>query len=130
MCETFEQSCTSEASRKKSCWVLGTLEDWRAARNRTLCSSNDSYLGEPLMNASLDEMFDDQLDFCLARFVAEMRKTNGSEYPGRTIFEMISSIQAYMRVVCKRNLNLIDKTGCVFRSLNSALNFVMKERAG
>ena len=33
--------------------------------------------------------------------------------------------------MCKRNVNLIDKVTRVFRSLiNSALNFVMKERAG
>lgn len=59
-----------------------------------------------------------------------MRKTDGAEYPGRTIYEMISSIQAYLRVECKRNVNLIDKTARVFRNFNSALNFVMKERAG
>ncbi len=44
---------------------------------------------EPLINASLDKMSDDQLDFFLARFVAEVRKTDGAEYPGRTIYEMI-----------------------------------------
>ena len=30
---------------------------------------------------------------------------------------------------CKRNVSLIDKKGCAFRSLNSALNFQMKEKA-
>ena len=75
-------------------------------------------------------MSDHELDFCLARFIAEVRRTDGAEYPGRTIYEMINSIQAYLRFKCKRNVNLIDKTARVFRSLNSALNFVMKERAG
>ena len=31
---------------------------------------------------------------------------------------------------CRRSVTLIDKTSRVFRSLNSALNFVLKERAG
>lgn len=35
----------------------------------------------------------------------------------------------YLRVQCKRNITLIDKKGCTFINLNSALNFVMKERA-
>ena len=35
----------------------------------------------------------------------------------------------YLRVQCKRNITLIDKKGCTFRNLNSALNFVMKEKA-
>ena len=90
---------------------------------------NENYGDEPLINRSLDEMSDDELDFCLARFIAEVR-TDGAEYPGRTIYEMISSIQAYLHFKCKHNVNLIDKTARVFRSLNSALNFVMKERAG
>ena len=50
---------------------------------------------ETLINASLDKMSDDQLDFFFARFVADVRETDDAEYPGRTIYEMISSIQAY-----------------------------------
>ena len=49
---------------------------------------------------------------------------------GKTIYEMLNSIQTYLRRECNRNLTLIDKTSRVFRNLNSALNFVMKERAG
>jgi hypothetical protein len=91
--------------------------------------NNDSYRDEPLINASLDKMSDDQLNFFLARFVAEVRKTDGAEYPGRTIYEMISSIQAYLRVECKRNVNLIDKTARVFRNLNWALNFCNERKS-
>ena len=69
------------------------------------------------------------LDFTWARFVAEVRKEDGQEYPGKTVYEILSSIQMYLRVQCKRNITLIDKKGCTFRNLNSALNFVMKERA-
>ena len=43
---------------------------------------------------------------------------------------MLSSIQTYLRVECRRSVTLIDKTSRVFRSLNSALNSVLKERAG
>ena len=42
---------------------------------------------------------------------------------------MTGSIQTFLRVQCKRNVTLIDKKGCTFRSLNSALNFQMKEKA-
>ena len=74
-------------------------------------------------------MSDEELDFFLARFVAEVRKQDGQEYPGKTIYEMISSIQSYLRKGCKRDLYLIDKKGCSFRTLNSALNFTLKARA-
>ena len=68
----------------------------------------------------------------MARFVAEARKEDGQEYPGKALCEILSSIQMYLRMQCKRNITLIDKKGCLgctLRNLNSALNFVMKERA-
>ena len=52
-----------------------------------------SYNGEPLINKNLDKMSDEQLDFVLARFIAEVRKEDGQEYPGKTLYEMIDSIQ-------------------------------------
>lgn len=60
----------------------------------------------------------------------EVRKEDGQEYPGKISYEIIGSIQMFLHVKCKRNVTLIDKTGCSFRRLNSALNFQMKEKAG
>ena len=75
-------------------------------------------------------MSDEQLDFVLARFIAEVRKEDGQEYPGKTLYEMIGSIQTFLRVKWKRNVSLMDRTACTFRSLNCAWNFQMKEKAG
>ena len=67
------------------------------------------YTGEPLLRNN--EMSDENLDFFLARFVAEVRKEYGGEYPGKTIHEMIYSLQ---HTFCKGLLFLIDKRGCEF----------------
>ena len=67
-------------------------------------------------------MSDEDLDFFLGRFVAEVRKEDGQEYPGKTIYEIICSLQCYLRFQRKGPLFLIDKIGCKFRNLNSALN--------
>ena len=76
--------------------------------------------GEPVLNQRIDE----DLDFFLGRFVAKVRKEDGQKYPGKTIYEMICSLQCYLRFQRKGPLFLIDKKGCKFRNLNSALNFV------
>ena len=76
------------------------------------------YNSEFVRNQHIDEMSDEDLDFLLARFLSGVRKDVGQEYPGKTIYEMICS------------LFLIDNKGCEFRNLNSALNFVLKQRAG
>ena len=119
-CEKFEESWVSDSSRRKWAWVLKVFDQWMVERNKAV--NEMSYSGEPLINENLDEMSEEQLDFVLARFIAEVRKEDGQEYPGKTLYEMISSIQTFLRVKCKRNVTLIDKTGCKFRSLNSALN--------
>ena len=79
--------------------------------------------GEPVLNQCIDEMSDEDLDFFVGRFVAEVRKEDGQEYPGKTIYEMICSLQGYLRFQRRGPLFLIDiKIGCKFRNLNSALN--------
>ena len=53
--------------------------------------------GKPVLNQHIDEMSDEDLDFFLSKFVAEVRKEDGQEYPGKTIYEMICSLQCYLR---------------------------------
>ena len=66
------------------------------------------YSGEPVIQEDIDEMSDEMLDFTLARFVAEVRKEVGRDYPGKTLCETLSSIQMFLRVQCKRNITLVD----------------------
>ena len=127
-CRRFEDSWVSDASRRKWNWVLNIFEEWRETRNEAVLKVENS--GEPVLNHRIAEMSDEDLDFFLARFVAEVRKEDGQEYPGKTIYEMICSLQCYLRFQRKGPLFLIDKKCCKFRNLNSALDFVLKERAG
>ena len=117
-CRRFEDSWVSDASRRKWNWVLNIFEEWRETRNEAVLKVENS--GEPVLNQRIDEMSDEDLDFFLGRFVAEVRKEDGQECPGKTIYEMICSLQCYLRFQRKRPLFLIDKKGCKFRNLNSA----------
>ena len=101
------------------------FDQWRLERNEAVLK--ESYSDENNINESVNEMSQEQLDFALAR--SEVRREDGQEYPGKTLYGIIGSIQTFSRVQCKRNVTLIDKKGCAFRSLNSALNFQKKEKA-
>lgn len=59
-------------------------------------------------------MSDEDLDFFLTRFFAEVRKQDGQEYPDKTIYEMICSFQSYLRFQRKGPPFLIDKKTCQF----------------
>ena len=85
----------------------------------------EDYSGEPVIQENIDEMSDEMLDFALARFVAEVRKEDGQEYPGKTPYEILSSIEMYLREQCKRNITLIDKKSCTFRNLNKLMNMIL-----
>ena len=109
-CEKFDKSWVSDASRRKWAWVLKVFEEWKKQRNEAVLK--EDYSGEPVIQEDIDEMSEEMLDFTLARFVAEVRKEDGQEYPGKTLYEILRSIQMYLRVQCKRNMTLIDKKSC------------------
>ena len=58
--------------------------------------------------------------------MAEVRKEDGQEYPGETIYKMTCSLQRYLRFQRKGPLFLTDKKSGKFRNLH----FVLKEKAG
>ena len=121
--EKFDKSWVSGASRRKWAWVLKVFEEWKKQRNEAVLK--EDYSGQPVIQEDIDEMSDKMLDFTLARFVAEVRKEDGQEYPGKTLYEILSSIEMYLRVQCKRNITLIDKKGCTFRNLNKLMNIIL-----
>ena len=103
------------------------FDQWPIERNEAVLKENCS--GEALINESVNEMSEEQLDFALTSFISKVIREDGQEYPGKTLYEMVDSIQMFLLVQCKRNVTLIDKKGCTFTSLNSGLNFQMKEKA-
>ena len=70
----FEDSWVSDASRRKWNWVLNIFEERRETRSEALLKVEN--------NQRIDEMSDEDLDFLLARFVAEVRKEDRQGYPG------------------------------------------------
>ena len=102
---------------------MKVFEEWKKQRNEAVLK--EDYSGEPVIQEDIDEMSDEMLDLTLAGFVAEVRKEDGQEYPGKTLYEILSSIEMYLRVQCKRNITLIDKKGCTFRNLNKLMNIIL-----
>ena len=83
------------------------FEEWKTEQRNEAYLKQD-YSNEPVIHEDIDEMSPEMLDFTLACFVAEVRKEDGRDYPGKTLYETLSSIQMFLRVQCKRNITLID----------------------
>ncbi|XP_021339256.1 zinc finger MYM-type protein 3-like [Mizuhopecten yessoensis] len=83
------QSSKSSNTESKVRWAVNLFRDWQKERRTT------GYI-EELQNDILD-MTDSELNTALTFFVAEVRKVNGEEYRGNTLYEVIVGIQAFLR---------------------------------
>ena len=57
------------------------FEEWKKQRNEAVFK--EDYSRESLIQEDIEEMSNEMLNFTLARFVAEVRKEDGQEYPGK-----------------------------------------------
>ena len=71
----------SDARHRKWAWVSKVLEERKKQRYEAVLE--EDYSSESVIQEDIDEMSDEMLDFTLARFVAEVRKEDGQEYPGK-----------------------------------------------
>ena len=99
-------------------------QEWRLFR-----MSKDETYDEVIFNANLDDLGNltkEALCYALCRFVPEVTKVEGGDYPGKTLYEMIIAIQKHLR---EHGLKwkLIDDSE--FSTLRNVLDNVMKERA-
>ena len=57
------------------------FEERKKQRNEVFLK--EDYSSESIIQEYIDEMSDEMLNFSSARFVAEVRKEDGQEYPGK-----------------------------------------------
>ena len=108
-------------SRKKMKWAYNLYQDWRMNRiNMTWCAVQ-------IINANLSELSGitkEHLCFALCRFVREIKKLNGQDYPPNTIREIVIMIQMFLHEqgLYWRLLESVD-----FVQLHNMVDNTMKE---
>ena len=53
------------------------------------------------IRCELDEMTKDELCYALSRFVLEVKKVNGDDYPRNTLYELVICIQLHISTLGK-----------------------------
>ncbi len=71
-------------------------------------------------------MPDGDLIFGLVRFIHEVRKQDGSEYPSETLYALIMNIQGYLHTIGREVKLLEDK---MFSGVRNTLDNKMKDLA-
>ena len=108
----------ADDTMKKVNWATKMYNDWRMHRN----SSSD-------LEDIYCDIFDketinhDSLVFALTRFVTEVKKLDGSDFPGKTLYEIVICIQFHLETMGYA-FKLISEEG--FKDVKYTLDNVMK----
>ena len=120
----FLASRYAKSTENKCEWAFNIFTSWKTNRN-------ERAIREPQLNISpirteLVEMTTDEMCYAMIRFVLEVRKQNGEEYPSNTLYEMIIAIQLYLSIKGVDVKFLKDEC---FKPLSNTLDTRMKELA-
>ena len=92
----------SPETMKKVKWAVTMYRDWRNYQN-----------GHPtLENVACDlddksSIMQESLTFALSRFITEVKKLDGTDFPGKTLYEILISVQFHLETIglCWKLLN-------------------------
>ena len=105
-------------------WAVKAYQEWRSNRMSHLQLFDVCIYETDLENVYCLER--DSFEFAICQFLAEVRKIDGSEYPGKTLYQLVVSIQTHINTKGKK-WKLIDNV--MLGKLRTVLDNLMKERA-
>ena len=107
-------------TNKKIKWVKNMYVDWRKYRN--------SISPGEIVNCDMDnvETIDESsLVFAIPRFITEVRKLDGSEFPSKTLYDIVICLQFHLETLGFTFKLLNDDT---FSKIRFTLDNLMKKR--
>ena len=102
-------------SKRKMKWAVNLYSDWRRARLSRIGVSDE------IIKANLDNLH----SFSQSRFITEVRRLDGKDYPPNTLREIIICIQMFLHENCIL-WKLLD--GQAFSKLRNVVDNTMKQR--
>ena len=110
----------SEETQKKICWVCKMYSEWRDVRNFN--HGQDEFISCDLENLSTITV--ESLVFGMRRFIIEVRKLDGEDFPPKTLYQIVLCIQFYCETEGITWRLLEDEA---FKELKFTLDNVMKQ---
>lgn len=114
-------------TRENNKWAVKLWKDWSMHRNTIpeTYSENPSFFPVPveISMASIEN-----LQFWMPRFINEIRRKDGTDYPPNTLTNIAAGIQRYLREECNRPaINFLKKDDPTFDLFRKSLDSRMKE---
>ena len=108
----------SEETMRKVHWVRKMYSEWRSYRH----SLGLEYIECDLENK--ETISEESLKFGLCRFITEVKKVNGEEFPGKTLYDIIVCMQFHLECM-GYSYKIINDVA--FKDLKFTLDNTMKE---
>ena len=105
-------------------WEVKAYSDWRKNVLGSAETFDSRIYDSDLARVDIHEK--DSFEFSMCKFIAEVKKVNGDEYPGKTLYHIVVSIQKHL-VRDGKKWKLIKSVE--FGKLRNVLDNLMKERA-
>ena len=93
-------SAVPKETQKDTAWCIKVWNEWKEARN----ISSEEKIPTDICNLSPQ-----QLQHFLSRFVLEVRKKDGMEYPPNTLYHIVCGVMRYLRQNGKSELDLFKE---------------------
>ncbi|CAC5370979.1 unnamed protein product [Mytilus coruscus] len=113
----------ADSTMSKIKWATTLFKQWKSTRN---IRANDPNVGLSPIRVDLTEMSLDELNYSISRFICEVCKTDGTEYPPDTLYSLVICLQLYMDTLGYNHKFLSDSS---FIQIKNSLDNVMNLRA-
>ena len=107
--ERSKQSIPPNTQRRNN-WAMNTWTKWALARNNqcveqtgTMSSDKWTKIIKPLT-----DMTDEEMQYWISKFILEVRKEDGTEYPPKTILSLVMGLQSHIRMKNKVNIDFLN----------------------
>ena len=112
----LSQKNFSDETLHKIRWVVKMYREWKNYRHSLgiVCDLDD-----------VSTISEESLQFCMCRFITEIKKVNGKDFPGKTLYDIVVCIQFHLECLGFRWKLINDEA---FKDLKFTLDNVMKLR--
>ena len=112
-------------TRQANHWALGVWTQWvkyRNSRHETFFEFNGETIPEDIC-----ELSNKDLNFWMQRFIAEIRREDGTDYPPNTLTQIVAGLQRHLRNRCSdRQFNFFKDSDLEFAEFRKTLDGRMK----
>ena len=119
--ELFYHISSLSLTQAQAKWAYTQFQQWLEWRNKDAAKEGLSFI-----NVALHGMTTDEINYALYCFICEVRKVDGSGYPGATTYEMVTNLQKYLEMNPVYHKLLTDKH---FKELQLTLDEEMRRKA-